>query len=149
MATLGATLHLTRTVVSEVTENPNVPPRYVVAGTSGSIMASGGGQTKIDEIVQAGSFRSYGDESVRLILGAGQTQTQTLALMALTPDQVDTLTDLIGHTICYRNPLGQRIFGAFLSMQISRLPGSGTIEDNTLLANVGLSIQTISYDETV
>lgn len=149
MATLQATLHLTRTIVSEVTENPNIPPRSVVAGTSGSIMASGGGQTKIDEIVQAGSFRSYGDESVRLILGAGQTQTQTLALMALTPDQVNTLKDLLGHTICYRNPYGQRIFGGFLAMQISRLPGSGTLENNTLRANVGLTIQTVTFDETV
>lgn len=143
MATLQGTLALYRAVLSEVTEDPNVAPRTVVAGTSASVQASGGGQTKMDDINQSGQFRSYGNGNTRLILGSNTTRTQTLALMAITEADIATLQALLGHTVCYRNPNGVKMFGAFLDMQVSRLPGSGG------LANVGLVIQSVTHDEAV
>lgn len=143
MTTLSGSLSLDRVVVSEVLEDPNGTPRSVVAGSAGSIQSSGGGQTKIDASAQSGAFRSYGNGNTRLILGSATTQTQTLALVAITETDVATLKALIGHTICYRNPNGVKMFGAFLDMQVSRLPGSGG------LVNVGLVIQSVTYDEAV
>lgn len=143
MATLEGTLALYRAVLTEVTEDPNVAPRSVVAGTSASVQSTGGGQTKMDTTTQAGAFRSYGNGNTRLVLGSNKTRTQTLALMAITEADITTLTELLGHTVCYRNPNGVKMFGAFLDMQVARLPGSGG------LANVGLVIQSVTYDEAV
>lgn len=144
MATLQGTLALSRAVLVEVTEDPNVTPRTVVAGTSASVQSgSGGGQTKMDDISQSGAFRSYGNGNTRLILGSNTTRIQTLALMAITEADITTLQALLGHTVCYRNPNGVKMFGAFLDMQVSRLPGSNG------LANVGLVIQSVTYDEAV
>lgn len=143
MTTLSGTLTLKRVVVSEVTEDPNVAPRTVVAGSSASIQSSGGGQTKVDGITQVGQFRNYGNGNTRLILGSATSRNQTLALMAITEDDVVTLQALLGHTICYRNPDGVKMFGAFIDMQIARLPGSNG------LRNVGLSINDVTYDEAV
>lgn len=142
MTTLTGTTALRRVVVSEVTEDPNTQPRFVVAGTSGSVQA-GGGQPKTDELVQTGEFRQYGNGNIRLILGSAQGRTETLALMAISEADVTTLTELLGHTVVYRTPDGVRIFGAFLDMQVVRLPNSGG------LRNVGLVIQSLSYDEEV
>lgn len=143
MATLQGTLTLDRTVLIEVVEDPNTTPRSVVSGTSASIQAMAGGQTKIDQTDQSGTFRNYGNGNTRLILGSNQTQSQTLALMAITEADIATLKALIGHTVCYRNPNGVKMFGAFLNMQVSRMPGSGG------LSNVGLVIQSVTYDEEV
>lgn len=143
MTTLSGSITLNRVAVFEVTEDPNVIPRFVIAGSSASVNSSGGGQTKMDDISQSGAFRSYGNGNTRLILGSNTTRTQTLALVAITEADVATLEALLGHTICYRNPNGVKMFGAFLDMQVSRLPGSGG------LCNVGLVIQSVTYDEAV
>lgn len=149
MATLAGTLTLTRAVLVEVTGGPNVVPQIVVAGTAGSISGASGGQTKIDAISQAGQFREYGNGNTRLVLGAATRRVQTLALMALSPAQVAILRALVGHIVCYRDPYGFKTFGSFLDMQVSNVPHSGKPEDGSLLTNVGIQIQTVSYVEAV
>lgn len=144
MATLQGTLSLDRTSVVEVTEDPNVAPRYVVAGSAGSVSQGGSAMMgKSDVITQDGAFRTYSNGVTRLILGSGQSRVQTLALRMLTADQVATLQDLVGHTICYRDTYGRRIFGAFLALSILSLPLSGGMTD------VGLEVQSVTYDEEV
>lgn len=137
---LTITPTLDRMVLSEVVSDPNVTPRFVVAGSAGAV---GGGSGKVDSIEQIGGFRQYGNGNTRLILGSGQTRTQTFALRALTPDQVQTVKDLMGRTVCLRDTYGRRIFGAYLAPSISNIPGSGG------LADVGLVFQTTTYDEAV
>lgn len=137
MATLQRTLNLRRVVLSEVVADPNDTPRYIVAGTSGG---SGG---KSDEIEQTGAFRQYGNQTTRLVLGAGQSRTQSFTLRALTAAQVQTVKDLIGHTVCYRDTYGRRIFGAYLQPTITNLPGSNGIAD------VSVTLRSVSYDEAV
>jgi hypothetical protein len=149
MATLQGTLILTRAVVSEVVSNPNTVPRYVVSGTSSSIQSGGGGSTKVEAVQQSGAFRQYGNGNVRLILGSAYGRTYPFALMALSPAQVATLTALLGHTVCYRDPYGRKMYGAFLDMQISNVPHSGKPEDGSLLTNVGITLQSVSYNEVV
>lgn len=144
MTALQGTLSLDRTVVVEVTEDANTLPRYVVAGSAGSVSAGGSAMMgKSDEFTQEGEFRTYSNGVTRLILGPGQSRVQTLALRALTPDQVDTLQALVGHTICYRDTYGRRIFGAFLDLNILSIPLSGGLTD------VGLTVQSVTYDEEV
>jgi hypothetical protein len=141
MSTLSGTLVLDRVVVSEVVEDPNITPRVVVAGSAGSVGGSTSGKT--DDLSQEGSFRTYGGGNTRLILGSTQTRTQTLALRAITDADLDVLKALLGHTICYRDTYGRRIFGAFLDLNIVNIPLSGGKID------VGLVIQTLTYDEGV
>jgi hypothetical protein len=143
MTTLSGTLGLKRAVLTEVTEDPNVEPRIVVSGTSATVQASSGGQTKMEDFSQSGSFRQYGNGNTRLILGSGTSRTQSLALIAISEDDVEVLKALLGHTVCYRTKDGVKMFGAFLDMAISRIPNSGG------LVNVGLTIQEVTYDEEV
>jgi len=142
MTTLSSTLTLNRAVLTEVVEDSNVTPRSVVAGTSSSVQGSSG-SPKTDEQSRSGSFRSYGNGNTRLILGSGTTRTNAFALIAITEEDVETLQALLGHTVCYRNPDGVKVFGAFLNMQVVRLPGSGG------LRNVAVTIQSVTYDEAV
>lgn len=146
MTVLGGTILLDRAVLFEVVEDPNTTPRSVVAGTAGSV---GGGGSKTDAYSVEGTFRSYGNGNTRLVLGSSDTRTQALALRALTPSQVDVVKALVGHTVCYRDTYGRRIFGAFIALTITDIPFSGHFEDDTLLTDVGLTIQTVSYDEAV
>lgn len=143
MTTLSGTLNLQRAVLAEVTEDPNVEPRVVVSGTGATVQAMSGGQTKMEGFTQTGSFRQYGNGNTRLILGSGTTRIQTLALIAITEADVAVLQALLGHTVCYRTKDGVRMFGAFLDMQVSRIPNSGGV------INVGISIQEVTYDEEV
>lgn len=141
MSTLTGTLVLDRCVLTEVVEDPNVTPRSVVAGTAGSVGGSTGGKT--DALSQEGAFRTYGNGNTRLVLGSAQTRTQTFALRAISADDLDVVKALLGHTVCYRDTYGRRIFGAFLDLSIVNIPLSGGKID------VGLVIQTLTYDEAV
>ena len=147
MTALTGTLYLSRAVLSEVVEDPTVTPRSVVSGTAGGIGGNGGFRT--DTISKDGQFRNYGNGNTRLILGSASTRTQSFALRALTPSQIKTVTDLIGHTICYRDIYGRRVFGSYLSVAVTEIPFSGKPEDDTLLADVALVIQSVTYDEAV
>lgn len=150
MSTLQGQIDLRRTVLFEMVEDPNQTPQYVVAGTSAAVgQSSGGGMGKIDDTKLNGSFRSYGNGNTRLILGSGSTRTQTFAFRALSPAQVDVCRKLIGKIVCYRDTYGKRIIGAFIELQTSDIPLSGRPEDNTLLTDVGLVIQQVSYTESV
>lgn len=137
---LKGAVHLDRATLTEVVEDPNTEARYVVAGTSGSV---GGGNGKVDALTLDGEFRSYGNGFTRLITGSGSTRTQTLALRALTPDQIEVVKALVGHKVLYRDTYGRRIFGGFLGWSITNIAFSGG------LADVGLVIQTVSHDEEV
>lgn len=143
MTTLQGTLNLDRTVLAEVTEDPNVTPVVIVAGSAGS--ASGGSASlgKTDTLTQSGEFRQYGNGNTRLILGSGQSRTQTLVLRLLTPTQLQQVMDLTGHTVVYRDTYGRRIFGAFLELSMTTIPFSGGLTD------VGLVVQSVTYDEAV
>lgn len=144
MTALTGTLTLDRAVLVEVTEDPNVAPRYVVAGTAGSVSQGGSAMMgKTDSLTQDGTFRNYGNGNTRLILGTSSTRIQQLALRALTADQVATVEALVGHTVVYRDTYGRRVFGAYLSPQFMAIPHSGGLTDVTL------SIQSVSYDEAV
>lgn len=147
MTALTGTVYLSRAVLSEVVEDPSVTPRYVVSGTAGGIGSSGGYRT--DSIQQDGQFRNYGNGNTRLILGSAQTRTQTFALKALTPSQVQTVIDLIGHTVCYRDIYGRRVFGAYTNVALTEIPFSGKPEDGTLLTDVAIVIQSVTHDEAV
>lgn len=144
MTALTGTLYLDRAVLSEVVANSNTSKRFVVSGTSGV-----GGGAKSEEIMQDGEFRKYGNGNVRLILGSAKTQTQNLALRALRPSQLEVVKALQGRTVCYRDTYGRRVFGAFLELEIAAIPHSGLSLDDTLLYDVALRIQTVSYDEAV
>jgi hypothetical protein len=142
MTTLTATQTLRRAVLSEVVEDPNTTPTVVVAGTAATTSGNSG-TGKVEEIQQEGSFRVYGSGNVRLILGAGKAQTQTLALMAISAADVENVKSLLGHKVLYRDTYGRRVFGAFLDVQIAAIPFSGG------LYNLGLVIQTVSHTEAV
>jgi hypothetical protein len=146
MATLQGKLRLTRSVISEVTTDAQDSKVIVVSGTAGD---TGGGGGKTDQRTQAGEFRTYGNGNVRLILGAGQSRSQTLALRAITSAQVAQVESLLGHTVCYRDTYGRKVFGAFLDMQTTAIPFSGSYENGDLLHNVALVIQSITHDEEV
>lgn len=148
MATLAATMLLTRVVLSEVVEQANVVPRTVVAGSASSI-SGGASQPKVDETNQSGTFRSYGNGNTRLVLGAAQTRTQPVALIALSPTQVQTLRNLIGHTVCLRDTYGRKMFGSYLDIQVSAIPLSGSVITGTLLQSVALTLQNVTYSEGV
>lgn len=146
MATLTGTLFLTRAILTEVTENPNDAKTNVVAGTAGGV---GGGGSKVDTITQDGEFRTYGNGNTRLILGSAVSRTQSFALRALTPSQVVAVQSLMGQTVCYRDPYGRRVIGAYLSVAMTDIPFSGTPQAGTLLTDVGLAIQSVTYNEVV
>ena len=146
MARLQGTLHLTRSVLTEVVHDPATERQNVVSGTAGGV---GGGGNKVDQITQSGGFRQYGNGNIRLILGSAQGRTQTLALRALTPSQVEVVKSLVGHTVCYRDTYGRKVYGAFLDIQINTIPFSGKVETDTLLHDIGLVIQSVTYDEAV
>lgn len=146
MAALEGRLLLSRCTVTEVVSDPDTPKVHLVAGTAGGV---GGGGAKVDQIQQSGGFRQYGNGNIRLILGSAQGRNQTLALRALTPSQVEAITGLLGRTIVYRDPYGRRIFGAFLELSVNTIPFSGTPEDGTLLADIGLTIQSVTFNEVV
>lgn len=146
MAELAGSLSLDRAVLSEVTENPNTEKQVIVSGTSGG---SGGNSPKTEQITQAGSLRMYGNGNVRAILGSGQTRQQTLSLRAISPSQLETVKALIGHTICYRDTYGRKIFGVFLDLSVQAIPYSGSALDDSLLYDAGLVIQSVAFDEEV
>lgn len=144
MTALTGTLTLDRAVLVEVTEDPNVTPRYVVAGSAGSVSQGGSAMMgKTDSLSQDGTFRNYANGNTRLILGTATTRVQQLALRALSPSQVQTVEALVGHTVVYRDTYGRRVFGAFLAPQFMTIPMSGG------LCDVTLTIQSVTYDEAV
>lgn len=144
MTALTATLYLDRSVLTEVVSDSNDPKRAVVSGTAAGV---GGGVGKTDQITQAGSFRQYGNGNTRLILGSGQERTQTFALRAIPASDVETIKALLGHTVCYRDTYGRKVFGAFLGIQITALAFSGLYEDGSLLHDVAMVVQSVTYDE--
>lgn len=146
MATLQGTLVLQQAVISEVVSNPNTVPRTVIAGTSGSV---GGGGFRADSTTLDGGFRSYGNGNTRLVLGSGGSQQQTLALRAVNPAELATLRALMGHLVCFRDTYGRRLFGSYISISVTDIPHSGRPDDGTLLSDVGLTFQTVSYNEAV
>lgn len=146
MTTLSGTFYLDRTSIIEVVDNPNTTRRRVLSGSAGN---SGGGSTKTDDITQSGEFRAYGNGNVRLILGSNVTRTQTLALRAIKPSQLAVLEALVGRTVCYRDHYGRKIFGAFLSISVQALAHSGKAADDTLLYDVGMVVQSVTYSEEV
>lgn len=146
MTVLSGALFLSRAVLTEVVEDPNVTPRFIVCGTASGI---GGGTGKPDSVQLDGEFRSYGNGNTRLILGSGSVRTQTLALRALTPSQVEVARQLQGHMICFRDTYGKRIFGAYKDITVQEIAFSGEVTEDTLLSDVSLVIQTLSYDERV
>lgn len=128
----------------EVTEDPNVQPRYIVAGTAGSVSTGGSAMTgKVDDVALDGAFRSYGNGNTRLILGSSNTRTQTFALRTLSPEQLATLNDLIGHTVIYCDTYGRRVIGAYIGTSAMTLPLSGNLTD------VNIVLQSITYEEAV
>lgn len=145
MTTLSGTLNLKRAaLLFEVTEDPNVTPRYVVAGTMGAVSSGGSAQVgKADAFTQDGAFRNYGNGNTRLILGSSNTRTQTFAFRALTDAQVATLNELVGHTVIYCDTYGRRVIGGFLGTTAMSIPLSGGLTD------LGLVIQSVTYDEAV
>lgn len=147
MATLTGTLNINRAAVSVVgVADLSQPTNYVVGGTSGAV---GGGSNRVDNTQQEGSFRVYANGVVRLILGTAVQRTQTLALRALSPTEVAAINDMIGQIVCFRDTYGRKVFGAFLGTAVTEIPLSGSVLDGTLLTDVGLVIQSTTYDESV
>lgn len=144
MTALSGTLSLSRALVFEVTEDPNATPRYIVAGTAGSVSSGGSAMMgKADNYTVDGAFRSYGNGVTRLILGSSNTRQQTFALRLLTPAQLETLKALTGHTVVYCDTYGRRVIGAFLGTSAITMPFSGNLTD------VNITLQSLSYDEAV
>ena len=144
MTTLGGTILLKRALVMEVTEDPNVTPRFVVAGSVGSVSAGGSAMMgKVDTLTQDGAFRSYGNGNTRLILGASKSRTNTFALRAVSDADVKVLDALLGHLVIYCDTYGRRVIGAFLSMDKMNIPLTQGMTD------VSLTLQAVTYDEAV
>ena len=117
----------------------------VIAGSAGGV---GGGGGRTDEVQLEGSFRSYANFVTRLITGTAQTQVETLAVRALTWQQVALLKSMIGQTCLFRDSYGRRIYGAFLDVLITDIPLSGQAYDD-LQTDVGIVFQAVTYDEAV
>lgn len=117
----------------------------VIGGSAGG---TGGGGARTDEISLEGSFRSYANFVTRLVTGTAQTQIETLAIRALTWDQVSALKALIGQTCLFRDSYGRRIYGAFLDVVLTDIPLSGAAYDD-LMTDVALVFQAVTYDEAV
>jgi hypothetical protein len=146
MATLGGTLNLKRAVISLAQADLTQPANIVQGGTAGSI---GGGGQRIDSTVQEGAFRQYANGNVRLILGTAKTRTNTFALRALTPSQVQTVLGLCGLTVCFRDTYGRKVYGSFLQTDVTDIPLSGDNATNTLLTDIAIQITQVTYSEAV
>lgn len=122
------------------------PSQYVVCGTAGAV---GGGGTRTDTVTQEGSFRQYANYNTRLIQGTARSRILApLVLRACTPAQVAQILAFIGKTILFRDTYGRRIWGSYLSPAITDIPRSGQA-GSTLLSDVAITIQEITYDEGV
>lgn len=122
------------------------PSSYIVAGTAGGI---GGGGQRAETYTQEGNFRQYANYNIRLIQGTARTRILTpLALRALTPQQVDLLLTFVGKTVLFRDTYGRKMWGSFLAPQITDIPLSGAA-NGTLLTDVSITIQEITYSEVV
>lgn len=146
MATLGGTLKLQQAVVSLVQSDLTNPANIVVSGTAG---ATGGGSSRIDSTVKEGQFRQYANGVVRLILGSNTARTQTLAMRACSPTEVATLRALAGLIVCFRDTYGRKVFGAYLQTDVTDIPLSGDFAAGTLLTDVSLQIQSVTFSEAV
>lgn len=138
--TLQATVHLKRVTVAPVTDLS----QQVVSGSAGSI---GGGGSRNDNFTMTGSFRTYANGVTRLLTGTSNSRAQTLVLRALTPDQVTLLYSMVGKTCLFRDSYGRHLYGAFLVTDATDLPLSGEPGDNTLLTDIALVIQSVTYTE--
>ena len=146
MPILGGTLRLQRAVLSLAGQDLTQTGATVTAGTSGGI-GGGGGRSDLGSVT--GDFRQYANGNTRLILGTATTRTQVLALRALTPSQVSAVLGMQGAIVCFRDTYGRKVFGAFLSTTTSDIPLSGRKSAGTLLSDIGLSIQSVTWDEEV
>jgi hypothetical protein len=146
MAVLGGTLKLQRAVVSLAGQDLTQPGAYVTAGTAGGV---GGGGSRSDSGSVSGDFRRYANGTTRLILGTAATRTQTLALRALNPSQVDAVLRMQGQIVCFRDTYGRKVFGAFLATQSTDIVLSGRKSAGTLLTDIALSIESVTWDEEV
>jgi hypothetical protein len=117
----------------------SAPNNYVQCGTSGSI--GGGGQRTDVTAIEAG-FRNYANFRTRLIIGSAQVTVQTLTLRALTAAQVALVQSWIGKTVLFRDTYGRRIYGSYTTTTTTNIP-------LTSLADVSLTLQTVSYTEGV
>lgn len=138
---LQVTLELDRAFFSLVSD----PTQVVACGTAGSI---GGGGGRSDVSTQEGAFRTYANNVTRLILGAAKTRVNSLALIALTPDQVTTLEGMVGKTVLFRDTYGRRIYGSFLITTRTDRPLSGR-PNETLKTDIAIDFQQVTYDEGV
>lgn len=118
----------------------------VTAGSSGSI---GGGGTRDDNRALSGAFRSYANGTTRLVVGTTTTHTEALTLRALTPPEVTAVKAMAGKTVLFRDTYGRRFWGAFLVTDITDIPLSGKADDNTLLTDVAIIVQEVSFTEGV
>lgn len=146
MAALAGALNLDRVVVSKAGGDLSDPDNIVVSGSAGGV---GGGAGRTDQAGMAGDFRAYANGTTRLILGTATARTQSLALRALTPSQVEAVLALTGKVVCFRDTYGRKVFGAYLVTSRSEIPLSGRWSTGTLLTDIGLTIQSVTWDEEV
>lgn len=121
------------------------PSQFVAAGTAGS--AGGGGQ-RTDTVTQEGEFRQYANFNTRLIQGTARTRVLAVTIRACTPAQVQQLIAWTGQTVLFRDTYGRRLWGAYLQPVSTDIPLSGAA-GSTLLTDVVLSFQQLTYDESV
>lgn len=146
MAVLGGTLKLQRAVLSLAGQDLTQPDTYIIVGTSGGM---GGGGSRADDGSVAGDFRQYANGSTRMILGTVLTRTQSLALRALSPSQVDTVLLMRGQVLCFRDTYGRKVFGGYLSTTVTDIPFSGRKSTGEMMSDVGLVIQSVTWDEEI
>lgn len=143
MAALTGTLHLTAAHLAQV----NQPSTDVASGTAGSV---GGGGSRNDDRQLSGEFRNYANGVTRLILGSATSRTQTFALRALTPYQVQVVDSLMGKTCVFRDTYGRKVFGSFIETSKTDIPLSDTPgHAGSLLTDVAITFVSITYDEEV
>lgn len=139
--TLSATLHLKRVFLAPVDNFAG----YVTCGSSGSI---GGGGQRTSQVDVEGSFRTYANGNTRVILGSAVAKTHTVTLRALTAAQVIAVQAMVGKTCLFRDTYGRRKYGSFLVTTQVDMPLSG-VANSTLISDIGITFQEVSYTEGV
>lgn len=115
------------------------PAAGISCGTAGSV---GGGGSRSDNFEKTGDFRTYANGVVRVITGTSVMRSISVALRALTPDQVDAVMAMVGQTCCFRDTYGRVVFGSFLITTLTDIPLSN-------LADVGITLTEVTYSQAV
>lgn len=88
--------------------------------------------------------RRYANGRVRAVTRPGVKKQINLNFELADRDDMHQLEDWVGETVLYRDPRGRRLWGVFAAVDEAEIPGA-----DTDTVNVNLTLQEVTYDETV